>query len=219
VDHLKKTEPSADLREALLNTDYITSLIKLENTPPSSWICDLIVDFLSFLKGSVSYLSPYARLLQPSYLFLYLQKFTDAEEFYLHHRNIYDGVIHKRIADFPLNARFIFYLVFIEMLLLHRHLTPLDFSYSDPSKVEDGILHIHSTLWFHPTQYFCMTLDYCWLLGESLSHPVHAGKYVVDGQKYALAARFFLDYCIEPCSEESFLRQVVLLRTIEKILK
>jgi len=209
VEHLEQAEPSADLREALLNTDYITSLIKLENTSPLMDICDLIVEFLCFLKDSVGYILTYARLLQHSYLFLYLQKFRDTEELHLHHRNIYDGVIHKRIADFPLDAGFVFYLVLIEMLP-HFNATHFALRCTDPLNVNDGIRHIHSTLWFKLTPRFPLTRDYCLLLGESLSHPVHAGKYVLDGQKYALAARFLLDYVIQPSSKEYLLRQVVL---------
>ena len=56
VEHLSKAEPSADLREALLNTCYITSLIKYE---PSSRISPMLGRFLSFLKSSVSYALPY----------------------------------------------------------------------------------------------------------------------------------------------------------------
>ena len=152
------------------------------------------------------------------YLFLYLQKFTDTEELYLHHRNIYDGIIHKRIADFPLDAGFLFYLVLIEM---GRHFYPnyLDLSCTDPLEVEDGILPIHSALSFNSKRDFFMTPDYYLLLGESLSQPVHAGKYVLDGQKYALAARFLLDYFIEPSLEDNFVWQVVLFPAINGILK
>ena len=51
VKHLKLAEPSADLREALLNTCYIT-LIKLR---PFSQISYSLTEFLSFLKYSVGY--------------------------------------------------------------------------------------------------------------------------------------------------------------------
>ena len=51
-EHLSEAEPSADLREALLNTCYITVLTKLE--PFDDQIPELLVNFLSFLKGSVS---------------------------------------------------------------------------------------------------------------------------------------------------------------------
>ena len=54
ITHLSKAELSADLREALLNTTYITSLIKLEHWP----ISHLLVKFLSFLKSSVGYELP-----------------------------------------------------------------------------------------------------------------------------------------------------------------
>jgi hypothetical protein len=209
VKHLTQAEPSADLREALLNTDYITSLIKLENSRPSVMLSILLVKFLSFLKDSVGCLSTYARILQHSYLFLYLQKFADTEELYLHHRNVFNGRIHKRIADFPLDAGFVFYLALIEMLP-HLPTKNLELSCIDPLNIEDGIVHVHSTLCFSSTQYFTMTLDYGLLLGEFFSHPVHAGKYVLDGQQYALAARILLDYLIEPSSKEYFLRQVVL---------
>jgi hypothetical protein len=56
VKHLSKAEPSADLREALLNTCYITSLIKYK---PSSQISPMLERFLSFLKSSVSYALAY----------------------------------------------------------------------------------------------------------------------------------------------------------------
>jgi hypothetical protein len=112
--------------------------------------------------------------------------------------------------DIPLDAQFLFYLVLIEMQLHISANDDLDFSCADPLKVKDGILHIHSTLGFNSRRNSVMTPDYCLLLGESLSHPVHAGKYVLDGQKYAVAARFLLDHFIQPSSKEYFLRQVVL---------
>jgi hypothetical protein len=190
VKHLKQAEPSADLREALLNTDYITSLIKLENTPPSVDIWNLLVAFLSFLKGSVGYISTYARLLQHSHLFLYSQKFTETEELYLHHRNIYDGVIHKRVADIPLNAELVCYLVLIAMLP-HFRGKILHFTWTDPLNVQDGILQIHSTLRFNPMQDFSMTLAYGQLLEESLSHPVHAGSMSLTANDTLLLPVFF----------------------------
>ena len=54
VDHLSEAEPYADLREALLNTCYITSLIKFEQAGFHSWqMGDLLAKFLSFLIRSV----------------------------------------------------------------------------------------------------------------------------------------------------------------------
>jgi hypothetical protein len=116
-------------------------------------------------------------------------------------------------VDLSLDAGFVFYLVLIEMLP-HLNAGHLELRWIDPSKVEDGIVHVHSTLCFSSTRSFVMTPDYCLLLRESLSHPVHAGKYVLDGQKYAVAARFLLDYLIQPSSEEYFLRQVILFPAI-----
>ena len=52
VKHLSKAEPSADLRETLLNTCYITSLIIYE---PALQISLFLAQFLSFLESSVSY--------------------------------------------------------------------------------------------------------------------------------------------------------------------
>ena len=57
VKHLSKAEPSADLREALLNTCYITSLIEYE---PSSQISRFLGQFLSFLESSVSHALSYS---------------------------------------------------------------------------------------------------------------------------------------------------------------
>jgi hypothetical protein len=67
--------------------------------------------------------------------------------------------------------------------------------------------------------HFHTTLEYSLLLQESLHRPVHAGKYVLDGQKYAFVARLLLNYLIEPSSGEYFLRQVVLFPAINGILK
>jgi hypothetical protein len=47
------------------------------------------------------------------------------------------------------------------------------------------------------------------LLKEFLTDPIRAGKYVLDGSKYALVARFLLDCFIQPCPEQAFLEQVV----------
>ena len=57
IKHLSKAEPSAHLREALLNTCYITSLIKFE---PALQISHFLGQFLSFLESSVSYALPYS---------------------------------------------------------------------------------------------------------------------------------------------------------------
>ena len=52
IPHLSEAEPSADLREALLKTCYITVLIKLETFGYT--ISDVLAEFLFFLKSSVS---------------------------------------------------------------------------------------------------------------------------------------------------------------------
>ena len=57
VEHLSKAEPSADLREALLNTCYVTSLIKFE---PALQISHFLGQFLSFLESSVGYALSYS---------------------------------------------------------------------------------------------------------------------------------------------------------------
>jgi hypothetical protein len=57
VEHLSKAEPSADLREALLNTCYITTLVEFE---PSSQISPFLGQFLSFLESSASYVLPFS---------------------------------------------------------------------------------------------------------------------------------------------------------------
>ena len=47
------------------------------------------------------------------------------------------------------------------------------------------------------------------LLGKFLTNSIRAGKYVLDGSKYALVARFLLDCFLQPCPEQAFLEQVV----------
>jgi hypothetical protein len=116
-----------------------------------------------------------------------------------------------------LNAEFLFYLVLIE--LVPDLYADLPVSRTDPLEVKEGILPIHSSLCFTSTQAFYITHEYSLLLQESLSHPVHAGKYVLDGQQYASVARLLLNYLLEPSSGEYFLWQVVLFPAINGILK
>ena len=68
VKHFSEAEPSADLREALLNTRYITSLIRFEQTGSSGIICDLLLEFLSFLKRSVGHVCLIITPLLPDFL-------------------------------------------------------------------------------------------------------------------------------------------------------
>jgi hypothetical protein len=63
LEHLSEAKPSADLREALLNTHYIASLIKLGLHEP--WQIYSLVDFLTFLRSSVGYELPRADITSP----------------------------------------------------------------------------------------------------------------------------------------------------------
>jgi hypothetical protein len=76
--------------------------------------------------------------------------------------------------------------------------------------VEGGIVHSYSTLHFDLPETFIVNHGYCMSFEKSLSHPVRAGKYILDGPKCALIVRFFLDCFIQPSSERDFLEQVVL---------
>ena len=212
MKHSSKAELSADLRGALLNTRYITSLIKFEQTGSSRVICDLLLKFLSFLKYSVGYVCLTITPLLPDF---YFQKFTDTEELYLHHRNIYDSIIRERIENFPLDFGFIVFMVLIEMGARVGGETPpeslaLNFMDYFPT-VEGGIASNYSTLSFGPmeTRNMRMSPSCCVLLGEFFTDPVRGGNYFIDGPKYALVARFLLDCFIEPRPERKFLEQVV----------
>ena len=208
VEHSSKAEPSADLREALLNTRYITSLIKFEQTISNFWdICYFLLEFLSFLKCSVGYVCLTITPLFPDFLF---QKFTDTEELYLHHRNIYDSIIRERISNFPLDFGFTVFMVFIKMKARVGKELPVGFmDYFPPT--EGGIASHYLTLSFCPTEDASDFLDSscCVLLGEFFTDPVRAGNYFLDGAKYALVAGFLLDCFIKPCPEREFLEQVV----------
>ena len=54
IRHLLEAEPSADLREALANTRYISVLIKLDISDDSHQVADFLGYFLFSLKFSVS---------------------------------------------------------------------------------------------------------------------------------------------------------------------
>ena len=147
-----------------------------------------------------------------SYLTSYFQKFTDAHDLYLHHRNIYDSIIHQRIAKIPLDLGSIIFLVFIASPLLDRHSFGWIFiNYFSP--VEGRTLENYAALSFSSVDLYearqLSSASFDLLLGEFLTDPNRAGKYVLDGSKYALVARFLLDCFLQPCPEQAFLRQVV----------
>ena len=108
----------------------------------------------------------------------------------------------KRIADFPLSLGSIVYLVLIEMDPDFATLTP-NFIYYFLTFEGGKIMHGMRS-----------SLTYGKLLDEYLTDPVCGEKYVLDGPKYALVARFLLDCFIQPSSEKEFLRQVVSVRKI-----
>jgi hypothetical protein len=142
----------------------------------------------------------------------YFQKFTDTHDLYLHHRNIYDSIIRQRIADCPLNlGTFVFLVLITSPPFGGNGLTSSFINYFPP--VEGRSLENYSALFFHSVhprrpQLF-HPFPYDALLGEFLTNPNRAGKYVLDGSKYALVARFLLDCFLQPCPEQAFLEQVV----------
>ena len=150
----------------------------------------------------------YVRLLHHSSLIFYFQKFTDTEELYLHHRNIYDSIIRERIANFPLDLGFTVFMVLIEMgAKVGKASLALDFIDYFPT-VKGGIARNYSTLSFDLTKTKSVTHDCCVLLGKFLTDPVRGGNYFIDSSRYALVAKFLLDCFIEPCPERKFLEQV-----------
>ena len=207
--HLSEAEPSAHLREALLNTCYITALTKLETFPvdysESGGVFDLLANFLFFLKGSVSIHCLYSEFHQ-SYPIHCLQKFTDTEDLYLHHRNIYDRIMRKRIADFSLDFGSIVGLAFIGLLpdipIYNEYFT--DYF----PAVKGGLLPIYHTLYFRQGCRRDLFADsrYQMLLTEFLTDPGRAGEHALDGPKCSLVAIFMLDCFIPPCSARNFFR-------------
>jgi hypothetical protein len=134
--------------------------------------------------------------------------FTDMHDLYLHHRNIYDRIIRQKIANLPLDLGSSVILVLIASLPLRT--SPLTWNFIDyfpPAKghTQDN----YSALYFKPPARICYRVGYNPLLDEFLTDPIRAGKYVLDGSKYALVARFLLDCFIHPCPKQAFLEQVV----------
>ena len=203
-EHLSKAEPSDDLREALLNTCYITALIKFEtfhSTNIASF--NLLAKLLLFLKGSVSIHGLYSVSLTR---FTGLQKFTDTEDLYLHHRNIYDRIMRKRIAYVSLDP--LGSIVGLALAGLHPNIEPSDFNryftHRFPA-IEGGLLGIYQSLYFHPWGYRPGSESRSWMmLTEFLTDPGRAGEHALDGPKCALVIRFLLDCFISPCSERNF---------------
>ena len=132
-------------------------------------------------------------------------------DLYLHHRNIYDSVIHQRIAKFPSDlGSFVFLVLTIASPLLNV----ISWTFIDhfpPAKgrtlenylaLSCNSVHPRMSLVFHSDLHDV-------LLEEFLTDPNRAGKYVLDDSKYALVARFLLDCFLQPCPEQEFLEQVV----------
>ena len=144
-------------------------------------------------------------LFHPSYPIHCLQKFTDTRDLYVHHRNIYDRIMCKRIADFPLDFGSIVGLAFaglapnIGLLKFNQY-----FTHYFPA-VEGGLLRIYETLYFRPPGYKPSS-RYRKLLTRFLNNPRRAGEYAFDGPKYALVAQFLLDFVSRPCSQRNFCR-------------
>ena len=131
-----------------------------------------------------------------------LQKFTDTEDLYLRHRNIYDRIMHKRIADLPPDLGSIVGLALAELL---PTIGLWNFNFTDyfPA-VEGGLNRIYQTLYFRGPQLAHPSHLYRMLLTEFLTDPGRAGKHALDGPKCALVAKFLLDCFISPCSERNF---------------
>ena len=140
-----------------------------------------------------------------------LQKFTDTEDLYLHHRNIYDRIMCKRIADSPLDFGSIVGLVLAGM---HPKIGLSKFNEYFTGyfpAVKGGLFLIYQKLYFRPlvpalpVGYFPDS-RYLMLLTEFLTDPGRAGEHAFDGPKCALVARFLLDCFILPCLERNFFR-------------
>jgi hypothetical protein len=144
-------------------------------------------------------------LFHQSYLIHCLQKFTDTEDLYLHHRNIYDRIMRKRIADVSLDLGSI---VGLALAGLHpdMHLSQFNKSFTPRfPAVEGGLLRFYQKLHFRtlnlqPYSYSQM------LLTGFLTDPGRAGEHALDGPKCVLVTRFLLDCFIPPCSERNFIR-------------
>ena len=140
-------------------------------------------------------------LFHQSYPIHCLQKFTDTEDLYLHHRNIYDRIMRRRIADVSLDLVSIVSLA----LGLHPNIHLLKFIESFTAcfpAVEGGLMRIYQQLFFHSEP----VKQYCHMLTEFLTDPGRAGEHAIDGPKCARVTRFLLDCVISPCSERNFVR-------------
>jgi hypothetical protein len=145
-------------------------------------------------------------LFHQSYTIHRLQKFTDPEDLHLHHHNIYNSIMRKRIADFSLDSGFIVGLV-LAGLRSKILISNLNVYFTDYfSAVEGGLWHIYQTLHFEVGRQrgFIPDPTYLMLLTEFLADPGRAGEHAIDGPKCALAASFLLDFLlIRPSSERN----------------
>jgi len=139
-----------------------------------------------------------------------LQGFSNADGLYLHHRGVWDEILHKRLAE-------------IESDTIANAIVAS--AYTD-SLYPDGISAILVTMFKLQTSTplvpdVCMWLettsaDYFYasdamhrkLLLEFLGDPIRAGKYVVDGTKLATLAKILLDYLVRPPDNKDTQRQV-----------
>ena len=200
-EHLSNAELSGDLREALLNTGYVTVLTKFQSF--NYKIPDLLEKFLSFLRFSVG-IQCTLSLFHQSYLIYCLQTFTDTEDLYLHHRNIYDSIMCQRIADVSLNLGSFVGLA-IGGLRPDIQLSKFNKSFTAHfPAVEGGLSYIYQKLYFHWLDY--QPYPYSLMLTEFLTDPGRAGEHALDGTKCALVTKFLLDCFISPCSERNFVR-------------
>ena len=134
-----------------------------------------------------------------------MQKFLDTEDLYLHHRNIYDRIMRRRIADVSLDLGSI---VGLALAGLHPeiNLSKLYITFmAHFLAVEGGLSCIYQTLYFRMWTNWQLYPD-SGMLTEFLTDPGRAGEYALDGPNCALVTRFLLDCFIPPCSVRDFVR-------------
>ena len=132
------------------------------------------------------------------------------EDLHLHHRNIYDRIMCKRIADRSLDFGSIVGLLVCLGMHPHNGLWAFGEYFTNYFlTLAGGIWTNYPTLYFRQPGYnpgYKPSSRSVKLLTQFFIDPGRAGEHALDGPKCALIARFLLDCFIPRCSERDLLR-------------
>ncbi|KDR66274.1 hypothetical protein GALMADRAFT_162161 [Galerina marginata CBS 339.88] len=203
-DFLFRANPTDELREMVLKTPFIQCIYSLVSEGRYAPWCDTLVDML--LMG------------------LKTSGFSNTDELYLYHRGVWDQILHERLS--MINSDTMVDAIIVSAFIKNRDI------YIDAENLADILvsvikLQMDDSHWLLNTflQYIgpFMNPGYQELLLEFFADPIRAGKYMIDGTKFATLTKILLGFLVQSCNDKRYERLIELeasaiLGTVEEII-